>query len=709
MISQGRRESLTTETFERRDPSTPSFPDVLSFSRGSVGGEDQLAEQKRFEMVALVQFHLGKVLGQTTDLSTCMRQVLETICRLDGLDCGGTYEFTPETGAVSLLAHYGLSEAFVSEAAEYGPETPEAQIVQCGEVLHSAYSTQRVADGCVVREGLRAILVVPIVHQGKILGSMHLASKTLDELPLILQMAVETAAYRLGQVWVRLKTERSLALAQRNLQAVFHTMDDLLFIFDASGQLIQTNPAFEATLGYSPNEQATMTVHGLYPPEYANLLADALSEVLARTSKTLELPMLRKDGSRLWFETHFRRGSWDGTEALFGVARDITTRRQMEASLREREERLSLVLQATGDGIWDCNLVTHRMWTNEAHIRLYGRLPSHELGVGWQWWVSRIHSDDRERISAEVDAAMTGQQTVYQLQYRFLRRDGDWAVISDRATIIRSKSGEPLRVLGIMQDVTAEKEADARLHALQMQVAHLERLTAMGELVAGIAHEVNQPLFSIQNYANACRNMLETAPPGLEDVRQWVENIAEAAQRGGQIIHRLRGFLSRPNVDYKPALLQDVIKESLTLVSLDSRRRRTSIQLNLAAEACPIAIDRVQIQQVLVNLIKNAFDAMEENTEGSRHLTIGTEQQEGLIQVSIADNGSGISRELDQHIFEPFHTTKPDGLGMGLVVSSRIIQSHGGRIWFTHNPVKGTTFHFTLPTQRTGLPRDSHP
>lgn len=686
-----------------------SGPDVLSFSQGNLAGAGQWAEQRYLEMVALVQFQLGKVLTQTTDLAACMREILETICQLDGLDCGGTYEYHPSTGLVSLLAHYGLSEEFVAAAAEYGPNTHEAKIVHCGEAVHIGYSQQRIVAECVELEGLRAILVVPISHQGKILGTLHLASKTLDELPAILQVAVQTAAHRLGQVWVRLKAERSLKLAQRNLQAVFQTMDDLLFIFDSRGQLIQTNPAFEATLGYSPSEQTALTVHCLYPAEHAKLVTETLSKIAGGIPQSLTLPMVRKDGGLLWFEARFGCETWDGVASMFGVARDVSRRREMERLLREREERLSLVLEATEDGIWDCDLVDQRMWTNEAHVRLYGPLPSHELQAGWQAWIDRIHADDQERISAEVQAALAGQQTTYQLRYRSWRQDGSLASIFDRATIIRSKSGKPLRVLGIMQDVTAQEEGEARLHALQAQVAHLERLTAMGEIMAGISHEVNQPLYAIQNYAKACRNALKTAPCGMEDLPQWIEEIDRAAQRSGQIVHRLRSFLGRREVNYKPALIEEVIKESLILISLDPRHRLIGIQLNLAPQACPIPIDRVQIQQVLVNLISNAFDAMEKNERGTKQLTIRTEQQQDLVQVSISDTGSGISRENASGIFEPFQTSKVKGLGMGLPISRRIVHSHGGRIWFTRNPNVGTTFHFTLSTQRIDPSPDAPP
>jgi two-component system, LuxR family, sensor kinase FixL len=386
---------------------------------------------------------------------------------------------------------------------------------------------------------------------------------------------------------------------------------------------------------------------------------------------------------------------------LFGISRDISARKRMEESLRKNEERLSLVSWATNDAIWDWNLTTGEVWSNDAYATLFGPWPQ-SIPLSRQWWCDHIHPEDRERVLKGLQTTLDGRNSVHLSQYRLQRLDGTWAPVIERAYVVRDADGKAQRILGAIQDVSDQKAVEEHLQFVQLQLAHLGRLSTIGELVASIAHEINQPLYSIVNYAKACGNLLAQPEPSLDELSEWTREIASASVRAGAIIKRLRDFCRR-ETKCSSSYLNEVVEESLALVAAETRRVEVAIQRELAEEDPVVDVDRIQIQQVLVNLLQNACDAMQENTTESRVLTVRTVLVEDMVEVAISDNGSGLEEASVRRLFEPFVTTKPGGLGMGLPISRTIVEKHGGRIWAAANPAGGATFHFTLPVATRGL------
>jgi C4-dicarboxylate-specific signal transduction histidine kinase len=216
-------------------------------------------------------------------------------------------------------------------------------------------------------------------------------------------------------------------------------------------------------------------------------------------------------------------------------------------------------------------------------------------------------------------------------------------------------------------------------------------------MVAGIAHEVNQPHYSIMNYAKACSNVLSQDEPPLDKLREWCGEIALAAARAGAIIKRLRDFVRRSKPQRLPTGINEVVEESLALVVHEIRRRQVFVQKRFSDVEPAPKIDCVQIQQVLVNLLLNACEAWGENSTEARQLTVSTAVSDNFVEVAVADNGPGFADGDVSNLFEPFVTTKPQGLGMGLAISKTIVESHGGKIWAESPPGGGAVFHFTLP------------
>jgi len=236
---------------------------------------------------------------------------------------------------------------------------------------------------------------------------------------------------------------------------------------------------------------------------------------------------------------------------------------------------------------------------------------------------------------------------------------------------------------------------------MELRLSHVARLSMMGEMVAGIAHEINQPLYSVLNFAKAVRNILtEQQKPDVERLREWNDEIITAASHAGAIIKRLRSFARKGSAERSICPMNRIVKESLELTAFEARRRDVTVRQELSEPSASVHVDAVQIQQVLVNLLQNAFDAMEEVTANNRVVTVRSgrsEESDELVEVSVKDNGSGLPVEEHDNVFEAFVTTKPKGLGLGLTISEAIVESHGGRLWVTSAPEGGARFHFTLP------------
>lgn len=252
---------------------------------------------------------------------------------------------------------------------------------------------------------------------------------------------------------------------------------------------------------------------------------------------------------------------------------------------------------------------------------------------------------------------------------------------------------------GFIRDVTERQEAQLRLHELQSELAHVGRVSEMGTLASALAHELNQPLTAVANYCESARDLLKADPDRgtLEMLREALDDAAQQAVRAGQIVRRLRDFMSHGHSERQLESLSKLITEANALALVGSREHDIDVRVELRAKTREVFIDRIEIQQVMVNLIRNAMDAMIGADE--RRLTIRTEDAENaMVLVTIEDSGSGISETIAGQLFQPFVTSKESGMGIGLSICRSIVEAHGGRIWFERREGGGTIFRFTLPT-----------
>jgi len=370
-------------------------------------------------------------------------------------------------------------------------------------------------------------------------------------------------------------------------------------------------------------------------------------------------------------------------------------REQMTRQLRESEERLKLAAEAAGFGVWIWNLAGNQVWGSEAWRRLFGF--DREEVVVIAAVLQRIHPEDRQRLERTVRSAMAGGDQLAG-EYRVAMPDGTARWIASRGRLDSDANGKPARLLGVAMDITARKAAEQEIHQQRNQLAHLSRVNMLGELAGSLAHELNQPLTAILSNAQAAQRFLAHAQPDLAELSDILTDIVAENKRAGEVIHRLRLLLKKGEVQLQLLTLNDLIQDVLKLVRSDLVNQGVSAQTELSPNLPDLHADRVGLQQVLINLLINSCDAMAQTAREDRRLTIrsGRTEHDSVI-VSVTDCGPGIAPDKLEEVFEPFYTTKPNGLGLGLSVCRTIITAHGGKLWATNDSERGATVHFTLP------------
>jgi C4-dicarboxylate-specific signal transduction histidine kinase len=262
--------------------------------------------------------------------------------------------------------------------------------------------------------------------------------------------------------------------------------------------------------------------------------------------------------------------------------------------------------------------------------------------------------------------------------------------------------GAPAVIRGVVRDITESKQARDETEKLRRDLAHAGRVTMLGQLSSALAHELNQPLGAIQRNAEAAAMLLQSNAPDLDEVRAIVSDIRKDDRRAVDVIARLRALLSRRSLEPEPVPVQGVVQDVLALVRADAAARQVRLDFAPPAGLPPASADRVHLSQVLLNLIVNAMDAVAHLPAASRRVAVEARLAHGMIEIAVADSGSGIARELAEKVFDPYYTTKSGGMGMGLPISRTIVEAHGGKLWVDDASSPGATFRFTLPLSQHG-------
>ena len=371
-------------------------------------------------------------------------------------------------------------------------------------------------------------------------------------------------------------------------------------------------------------------------------------------------------------------------------------------SLRESERKLEQAQRIAHVGYCEHDLETDRItWSDETY-RIFG-LPPREHSMDFAGVQALIHPEDRE---ITVRAAVEGRASAarYDVEYRVVRPDGELRIVHGRGDVMRDRPGRPQRMFGTIQDITElrraqqeARESERRYREVQQELAHANRIATLGQLTASIAHEVNQPLAAMSSNAEAALRWLGRRPPDLGEVRQALACIVRDGHRAAGVIGRIRDLVKKAPPRKDLLEINGAIREVIEFTLGEALKNGICVQTELADGLPLIQGDRVQLQQVLLNLIVNAIDAMSGVSSGSRELLIGTGKTSGGVLVAVRDSGPGLAPATLERVFESFYTTKPSGLGLGLSICRSIIEAHGGRLWASANAPRGTVFQFTVP------------
>ena len=624
---------------------------------------------------------------------------------------------TPQIVAEARTGHKTIEVVSRQEpiAADSLPEAILRTVIRTREsvILDDALGPNPfAADDYLRLKRVRSVLCLPLLKQAELIGALYLENNlashvftpariTILEL-LAAQAAISLENARLYSDLLQENRERRTAeAAMRGSEARWRTLFENVpvgvALVGSRGLYAEVNPAFCRMTGYSEAELKQFT-----PADITHEDDRAATEALISAQAAgmpyaprIEKRYRRKDGGIIWVEVSAFRAPIMESELLrAAVAVDITERKRAETALRRSETYLTEAQSLSRTGSFAWNVSSGVIFWSEETFSIFGydtALPA-TLEMGLQ----RIHPADLAFVQSIVErASRTGEDI--DAESRLRMPDGTEKYVHFVGRALRDPTGE-LEFIGSVMDITAAKLAEESLHKAQADLAHAARVSALGELAASIAHEINQPLTAVATSGSACLRWLGQDPPDLEAARRSVSRIVKDAHHASDVIRSLRALAVKSGPDVTRLDINRAIQEVLALTRRDLQQHGVTLQTDLSVQIPPVMGDRVQLQQVLLNLIMNSVEAMATVIDRPKVLAIRSAPvQAGEVLVGVEDTGTGLDPATADRIFLPFYTTKSSGMGMGLSICRTIIEAHGGQVWAKPNAPQGAVFQFRLP------------
>jgi PAS domain S-box-containing protein len=496
----------------------------------------------------------------------------------------------------------------------------------------------------------------------------------------------------------RKRAEQALYASEERWRRLFEASAAGIALASMDGRYIAANAAFLRMLGYTEAELKQRTALDITHVDERAITERVIADFAggARQEYHVEKRYLKKDGTPVWVDvtTAYVPASGSIPPLMQAVVIDIDDRKRAEAALRASEERWRTVFETTSVGIATSDANRRILRANAALQRMLGYTEAELQALGWD---APTHEDDEILTDACVADLIEGREQAFRAEKRYRRKDGEfiWANVS--ASYVPATEASRAVFASIVVDITGRKRAEETLRQSQAELARVARVTTIGELGASIAHEINQPLAAIAASGNACQRWLENGQ-NLARAKESLNRIISDANRASDVIKRIRSLTNRKPPEHLELGINEVVDEVLTFARNELQAKGILIRRELRSDLPSVMGDRVQLQQVILNLVMNGIDAMADVTDRRRILSVKSQLDErGSVLVTVQDSGAGLDPQHAELVFSAFFTTKPDGMGMGLAISTSIVEAHGGRLWVSAGEHPGTAFHFTLP------------
>ncbi|UCI10704.1 PAS domain S-box protein [Mesorhizobium sp. B1-1-8] len=675
------------------------FPQLRDDQPASVGTTTIETPVERLDLATVIK------VSQAVSGEIMLEKLIDTVMRM-ALEQAGA-------GRGLLILSHGSGPRIAAEATTRG----EAVLVELRDVptvgtmpesvLHYVLRTREAvslddasaessfaADPYIRNHAAQSILCLPLINHAKLIGALYLENNLAGHVfaqagSTVLKLLASQAATALEITGLY----RDLAEREGRIGRLVGANIIGIFIRDLDGGIVEANEAFLTMVGYGRDELIGGRLNEAYltPPEWRERDVEAKAELqISGSVQPFEKEYQRRDGGRI--PVLIGEASFEGTgnQAVAFVV-DLSERKAAEEKVRASEARFRTFVDHATDAFF--------LHADNLTVIDVNRQACESLGYEREELIGMHPRDfdgglDQQALATIVNRVDAGQTPTFETLHR--RKDGTAFPVEVRVGKFQ-QAGQWFR-LSLARDITSRKQAENALQLAQAELAHMSRLTTMGELAASIAHEVRQPLTGLVGSGNACLRYLDADPRDIVSARRAVERMIGDAFRASEVIDRIRAMAKKSPERRDRLSINDIVSETIALVSTDLQRGVVSLSTALSDDLPQIMGDQVQIQQVILNLIMNAKDAMTAVPKGSRKLLISTKRiAPETVLVAVRDSGPPIDSAKIDEMFEAFYSTKPNGMGLGLTISRSIIEAHNGRLWAVPSQPRGAIFQFTLP------------